>query len=74
MQRMTAQSARNIQAADTIEITQMPSVPDRWVIALSVGNRRGYVASGDGLIMLYNSVDAARRAVRRHTDVVPAVR
>lgn len=60
--RMTAQSRRNLQAADRIEIRQSAGA---WWVKVWVGELPGVAFAGDGLIMLYDSPAAAERAARR---------
>lgn len=60
--RMTATSRENVRAADRIEVCEVRGL---WSVKVWVGDRLGLVHGGDGLAMLYPSIGAAERAVRR---------
>lgn len=70
MARMTAVSRENVRGAERIEVFE---VRGRWAVKVWIGERLGLVHGGDGLAMLYPSIGAAERAVRRINGTVHVV-
>ena len=72
---MTKQSKENLQAAESITIQATypdPRYPVAFMVRAQLGQRVGYVHGGDGFLILYPTVGAAERAIKRvRPDLAP---
>lgn len=64
--RMTATSKANLQAADRIEIHTFEHRGQlSYGVKIWANDRTAFVCGGDGFVMLYPTIGAAERAIKR---------